>query len=250
MQVDLVFYKRGEDMIKVIAFDIDNTLAELDKPMLDSTMNKLKQLEQSGIQLVFISGRPVSYVTGFVRQIGLNSPIVSGSNGGVIKYSITVPPNKVFQFEMTEYQALTLKALKEELEMLMEESIWLQPNLTQVSAFHYTKDACLKLERILDEKFIDETFKNQFKSYYFHDCIDVMPIQISKGNGVLHILETLKILPNETIAVGDSVNDYSMLKIVGHPIGINIQDPNMNLINVKNITEALNQIQILINDQD
>ncbi len=149
-------------MIKVIAFDIDNTLAELDKPMLSTTIDRLKELENDGIQLLFISGRPVSYVTGFVRQIGLRSPIVSGSNGGVIKYSITVPPQKVFKFEMTSYQESRLKSLKEELTIEMKESIWLQPNLTQVSVFHYTEEARSKLERILEKKFLDHSFKKSF----------------------------------------------------------------------------------------
>ena len=52
----------------------------------------------------------------------------------------------------------------------------------------------------------------------------------------------LGISAEETIAVGDGVNDYPMFKYAGLSIGINLQDENAVDVNVSNVNEAINHI--------
>lgn len=230
-------------MIKLIAFDIDNTLAELDKAMKLETIEALKNLEKRGVQLLFISGRPVSYVTGFVRQIGLENPIVSGSNGGVVKESITVPPKGHYTMALSDYQKSQMEALRQELEVHFGEKIWFQPNLMQVSVFHYTVHVRKELEEYVKNKFKTPEFNDAFKAYMHFDCIDIMPVQVSKGNGLLYVANLMKIPPEATLAVGDSINDYSMFKKANRAIGINLAKKLEGVDAVADIESALTLIE-------
>lgn len=229
-------------MLKLIAFDIDNTLAELDKAMKSETIEALKELEKKQVQILFISGRPVSYVTGFVRQIGLENPIVSGSNGGVVKESITVPPKGYYCMAVSDYQRRQMQLIYKELEDHFGDKIWFQPNQMQISVFHYTVHVRKELEDFVETKFDDAEIRKAFKAYMHFDCIDIMPVQVSKGNGLLYVVEQMGIPQEATIAVGDSINDHSMFAKAHRSIGINMDEKLEHVSHVPDIDSAIELI--------
>lgn len=47
--------------------------------------------------------------------------------------------------------------------------------------------------------------------------IDVTPSQVSKATGLEQVMRYWGIDPQEVVAFGDSMNDYAMLRFVGHP---------------------------------
>lgn len=58
---------------------------------------------------------------------------------------------------------------------------------------------------------------DRFTFNYTQYAIDFTPAHISKATGLLKIMGHYDITPQETIAYGDSMNDYEMLRYVGHP---------------------------------
>lgn len=55
-------------MIKLIVFDIDNTLAFPNQPIDEDIIRQFKLIESQGIKIALISGKPASYISGFARQ--------------------------------------------------------------------------------------------------------------------------------------------------------------------------------------
>ncbi|MBQ6395295.1 MAG: HAD family phosphatase [Atopobiaceae bacterium] len=58
---------------------------------------------------------------------------------------------------------------------------------------------------------------HRFTFNYTQYAIDFTPAHISKATGLLKIMRHYGIKPSETVAYGDSMNDYEMLRYVGHP---------------------------------
>jgi hydroxymethylpyrimidine pyrophosphatase-like HAD family hydrolase len=59
------------------------------------------------------------------------------------------------------------------------------------------------------------------------DCIlssdeyfEILPSGISKGNAVLQLLESIHLQAGQAAAIGDHLNDLSMLEIVGLPAAV------------------------------
>ena len=70
-------------------------------------------------------------------------------------------------------------------------------------------DMAYVLERELSEWF---TFLPSGSSW-----IDVTPRHVSKATGLEQVMRYWGIEPDEVMAFGDSMNDYAMLRYVGHP---------------------------------
>ena len=75
--------------------------------------------------------------------------------------------------------------------------------------------------------------------YRHCDSFDITPDGITKKNGLGHLGVLLGIRKEETIAVGDGVNDYPMFEYAGLAIGVNVKDAQRVDQNFPNAHEAL-----------
>lgn len=229
-------------MIKLAAFDIDSTLAPINEPISNRTVELLKELRKNGVIVILISGKPVSYVAGIARQAGLMDVMVAGGNGELLHTDHIFPPRKVY----------CIKPSKEELEILTEarkllieklgDQIWFQPNLYQVTAYHYeNKKVEKEVYDILNGLFeSNEIVRKKFKLYSFFDCVDFLPYEISKGNIIQRFCNEEGISIEDTVSVGDSVNDISMFEQTGMSIGIDDKEEKLPVnFRFESIVEAL-----------
>ena len=89
--------EEGEIMgIKLLVFDLDDTIAETGKEVLPEYVEIMKKIENAGICIAICSGKPTYYLCGFMRQIGLREPILIGENGGVVQFGVDLPPEKYY----------------------------------------------------------------------------------------------------------------------------------------------------------
>ena len=65
-------------MHSVLVLDLDGTTAPIGRPASARTVKLLKKLERKGYRIVFSSGKPAFYLCGFVRQLGLQEPVLIG----------------------------------------------------------------------------------------------------------------------------------------------------------------------------
>ena len=70
--LDVIFKIRGVKMaIKLIAVDLDGTLLSSNNTILPETQRMLRVAVQNGIKVVLATGRPLSGVLNFAKQLGI-----------------------------------------------------------------------------------------------------------------------------------------------------------------------------------
>ncbi|MDO9098183.1 MAG: HAD family hydrolase [Candidatus Methanoperedens sp.] len=224
--------------IRLIIFDVDNTLAEPNKPIHDKIINIIKQIEASGTKIALISGKPSAYLCGFARQIGLQTPIICGENGAFINYSSNFPPEKEYINNPGKKEAELLEELKSGIINEFGKKVWMQPNRVNLTIFPKTR----KIKNDLSERlaaFSTKPFFKELAIYVHSDSIEVVPSKINKGRALRKIRSLEKLKKEEIIAVGNGENDIPMFKEAGISIGIKFHDATYTFSNIKKALEYI-----------
>ena len=222
-------------MIKLVVFDLDGTLAESGKGIVASDIEKLKKIEEMGIRIAICSGKPVSYLCGFMRQVGLDAPILLGENGAVFQVGVELPPKEQHILPYSNLAKESLIMIKQEIDSRISD-IWYQPNLVGVTPFPKNEVEFDIIENLLIEK--KHTLQD-VKVYRHVDCIDFVPEGIDKKEGVHFLTQHMGLTPEEIVVVGVGVNDYPMFEFAGMAFGIHVKDEKLVDRNFDGITEAL-----------
>ena len=234
-------------MIKLIVFDLDNTLAPVGKGILPETVEGLKEIEKTGVRIAICSGKPTFYTCGLMRQVELTDPVFVGENGAVIQFGVDLPPKR---FEVQSYSREakeTLRFLRGKIEELLPH-VWFQPNEVGLTPFLTTREEFNVINRCLEEY---KEYVNDVIVYEQPDCFDITPNGITKKSGIAKLADMLDVKPEEMIAVGDGINDYPMFEFAGISLGIGVKEEDKVDKNFVSITEALEYIQeLLVQEND
>lgn len=226
-------------MIKLIVFDLDNTLAPVGKGILPETIEKLREIEKYGIRIAICSGKPTFYSCGVMRQAELKDPILIGENGAVIQFGVDLPPRKYEVQGYSEEAKETIRFLRGKIKEVLPH-VWFQPNEVGLTPFLTKQGEFDAVNQILED------YKEQVKDvivYEQFDCFDITPNGITKKSGIEKLANMLGICPEEMIAVGDGINDYPMFEFAGTALGVNVKDAEKVDKNFVSIGEALKYIR-------
>lgn len=222
-------------MIKMVAFDIDGTLAEVGCPILEEDVVLLKEIEARGVKIVISSGKTIYYQMGMFRQIGLKHPIFIGENGCCIAIGSSLPPDTLRLPIPPSYESVRANILAD-VTSRCAGRFWLQPN--EVVLTFFFKDEETKL-------FLRQYFSSPPPSvtvYEHIDSFDIVPKGIDKFVSLETVCKHFGILPSECIAVGDGMNDLPMIKFCKYSIGVGKLAAEYTTYHFDTIREGLNQI--------
>lgn len=222
-------------MVKLIVFDLDGTLAKVGKGIQTKDIELLKQIEQTGVKIAICSGKPTNYLCGFMRQVGLEHPILLGENGAVMQFGVDLPPKQSYTLPYSKEAKKTIHFLREKLDEVFSD-MWYQPNLVGLTPFPKNEEEFETIATLLHEH------KQQLKdvTVYRHvDSFDIIPNGVDKKKGLQYLSGLLELSPEEIVAVGDGVNDYPMFEFAGHSIGVNVENTDKVDENFESITQAL-----------
>ncbi|MDO4435998.1 MAG: HAD family hydrolase [Cardiobacteriaceae bacterium] len=228
--------------IKIIFFDIDNTLCRLGK-IPDEHRVLLKQLQQQGIKLAIATGRSINMLPQDIEDLfqeGIFCALIS-NNG---QY------NLVHQEVIGNYPLS--KALNQQVvDLCMKHQlVYQQAGLRQIALSqhlpHYDRISLMHAETfIIDANFHQENpvyqlsvflpenqeaieFENELSALGFNlarwcgDGADVLPKNMHKAVGLADVLKALGISHEQAMAFGDGSNDPEMLAFAG--IGVCMGD--------------------------
>lgn len=222
-------------MIKLIAFDLDDTLAPLGKGIAPDNLYKLKALEQHGITIAVCSGKPTYYLCGFMRQAELKHPVLIGENGAVIQVGVDLPPQEFYVQDHSPLARQSIQLLREKITVAIPQ-IWYQPNMVGLTPFPADREE----HRIIESMIAACSSELRDIEVYHHaDSFDILPKGISKKSGMALLCRILHISPGETVAVGNGINDYPMFDYAALAVGVNVPDAHKVDINFKTPAEAL-----------
>lgn len=225
-------------MIKLIVFDLDNTLAKHGKAILEADVKKLKKLEDKGIKIAICSGKPVHYLSGFLRQVGLKKPYLLGENGAVLQVDVQLPPKELYILPYSNVAKASLQKIKAQIDAALP-GIWYQPNMVGVSPFPKCEEEFTVIEQILLDNEKDLQDVSVIRQI---DCFDLIPTGVNKGAGVRFLAQYLSLSPEEIVAVGDGENDYPMFAYVGLALGVKVKEEDKVDKNFENISETLDYL--------
>ena len=196
-------------MHKLLVFDLDGTLAEIGKEILPENITELHRLEKCGYRIAVCSGKPVFYLCGFMRQAGLEDPVLIGENGAVFQFGIELPPKVYFRYPCSENAIRQLRRMREMIDEVCREDVWYQPNDVVLTPFPKKESAFNQIQELLDAH-TEEL--SGLRVYRHPDSFDIVPENISKYSSLELLTRKLSISAQQVIAYGDWTNDIPMLE--------------------------------------
>lgn len=204
-------------MHRLLAFDLDGTLAAVGKGMSIEDSKKLIELEEAGYTIIICSGKPTYYLCGFARQLGLKHPVLVGENGAVFQFGIDLPPKRYETYPYGEEAKKQRNRLRELIDKKFGTKIWYQPNEVALSPFPKDQETFEQLQNLIDE---NQEQLNELLIYRHIDCFDLSPRNINKYNGLEYLVKLMGLSRKDTVAVGDGVNDIPMFEFADIAIGV------------------------------
>lgn len=226
-------------MIKLVASDLDGTLLlNGAQSVEDSMFETIGKLLDRGILFAPASGRQMTSLKLLFAPVAEELVYIS-ENGALVSYKgktiAKTPMKRELALEIIE-DVLT----QDYCEVLVsgEKTAYIKPKtkeyhdrMTKVVNYHTTlvSDFSEIQEDILKVAVCDLSGIEHSKEHFFKRWgneaavvvsgslyLDFMDLQVSKGNAMKQIQQSMNILPEECMAFGDNYNDIPMLDSVGH----------------------------------
>lgn len=232
-------------MIRLIAFDLDDTLADVGKQADQGVIEKLQKLDELGFVLAICSGKPVYYLCGFARQAGLYNAILVGENGGTIQFGIDLPPKFSFAQKLSSKAKNSIALLREEIKNAIP-SIWFQPNEIALTPFPKNEEEHHIIEEII-QKHKDEL--EDIEIIHHVDSFDIQPANFDKRKSLKILGQLLHISSDDMVAVGNGKNDYPMFEYAGLSLGVNVPDQEKVYKNFESVSDALDYLGYILYSQ-
>ena len=231
-------------MIKLIAIDIDGTLLNSHHQITEEVKNALIQKRNEGVYVVLCTGRPILGVEDYLEQLGF-----TGENDYAITFNGALV-QKVKTKEILAHHTLTIHDYYKINTLAMELGLDLHTETTEamytsnrdISPYtviesgmthmplHYRtpeemdKDIVIsKMMMVKDPELLDQGIAN-IPEHYYNDFefvksmpffLEVLNTKATKGNALKDLADSLGIKQEEVMAIGDNLNDVSMIEYAG-----------------------------------
>ncbi|MGI8386877.1 Cof-type HAD-IIB family hydrolase [Robertmurraya sp. P23] len=221
---------------KVVFFDLDGTLFNKEKKLLESSKIAIKKLQENNILPVIATGRTPAKVQWVFDELNIDSYIsingqyVVHEGKEIHKEQLDIEfLHNISQFTTSNNHALAYVSLSD-VKSSIENHPYIknvyEPNnmpYPSVDPNHYHTNPIYQLllfcqdpdQTLYQERFVDKKFVrwNPF-------VLDVLPNGVSKATGITKFLEISGIKKENTFAFGDDINDMEMFSLVGTAIAM------------------------------
>ncbi len=228
-------------MIKLIASDMDGTLLDENSHVPEETFELIHQLRQKGVVFVASSGRRYNTLRWLFEPVADEMDYVA-SLGGEVYADGKLLDLEVFSHASVlklceicgSFDCLHIALYDEEHTFLLDDlSEYVRevdkdlPNAQRVDdPPEPTTDiikigiCCERPNDIMDMAYVLERELGDLFTFMPSGSkwIDVTPSIVNKATGLDQILRYRGIKPSEVMCFGDSMNDYHILRHVGHPM--------------------------------
>ena len=227
-------------MIKLIASDMDGTLLDENSQVPEETFELIHALTEKGIHFCASSGRRYDELCAMFQPVKDEMDFVA-CNGTQVYADGRMLDREVFSthsvqrlFEMCETFSclhLTLydrtrtfvfddmKVFPRHFRTMFPEQVRLYDppdpsiNIIRGNVYCDTADYTLDMTIVLTRELGERLSFMPSDSHW----IDVAPHGVSKASGIKQVLRYRGIKPEDAAHFGDSMNDYDILRFVGHP---------------------------------
>ena len=267
-------------MYKAVFLDLDGTLLDDEKNISNENKEAITHAIKNGAIVCLCSGRQQEFVKEYKENAGASRYVIC-SNGAeiydcesheelfsmnlnpiIVKnlYELVIQNNFLIRLDTKYGRFVNELRYGMPNEVLLNESIdkfLLENNTLQITIVTETEeeiDAIIEYIKGLNR--IDIKIENKYRTIKDEEKVDFWAINIinssaSKGNAMNGLCKYLKIDMKDIIAIGDDLNDISMIQMAGLGVAMKNALPvvkeNANLITQKNNNEN-GVAEVLINN--
>lgn len=241
-------------MIKLLALDMDGTLLNEEKELMQPQIDAIHKAVKAGVTVVLCTGRPLVGVKPFVQQLGFDTEdeYIIVNNGcsthstkdwALIDWEELSAEDVRYLAGFTENEDVQISLFDEEDYFVLAEKANDRVNL-DASLVGMTPqpigldEATSGKHRFFEAMFVGEKehidiFENQHNPVLSKDystvrsqdyLLELLPNGASKASGLKKLSDRLGILPEEIMAMGDANNDLEMIEFAG--LGIAMGNAN------------------------
>lgn len=230
--------------IKLIAIDMDGTLLTDQQTITPENQQAIQAATAAGIQVVLASGRPLTGLQAYSKQLGLWSKghYTVTFNGALVQENQTDQPIVKHTVPFETFQTFYDLSQKLGLHIHAEDKNAMYTPNRAISRYTVVESALVNLplyyrpladfepdQRFSKVMLIDtpelitaaqDKIPQQLRDQYYivnstPYFIEVMNKNVSKGHAIAELAQYLQIHPDEVMAIGDERNDLTMLDYAG-----------------------------------
>ena len=233
--------------IQMIALDLDDTLLRSDLSVSFRTRNAVRKAGAAGVSVVLASSRSPVMIERFSHLLGMNktSGFIIGSNGTIVQESVSgdtvfevkIPAETaLLVFDMADAEGFAVQIYDDDTLYISRSNEFAEYNqkltgLRQVVVENFRSmvaEGCRRMLIPADPMLLEPL--TQLLAMYTEGgavlrhakpyLLEVLPPAVDKGSALALIARQLSIPRDAVLAVGDSMNDESMLRWAGCPVAM------------------------------
>ena len=227
---------------KLVVADVDGTLAvpserPSERPS-SSLIETVKKVKEQGVLFSIASGRSLSWVLEIIKGFELKTPIILDNGARVYDCKSQKYIWESLLSEVSSRKVLSYLSHDKSLRVIITEDGNRFEELTKISNWKISKILVLGVTPQKAEKIYNE-LSNVPKIYVTRSIsglgeksqsVHITQIDATKGIALSKVQEFLGVSKEETIAIGDSYNDYSLLMESGFRVAVENAVPEIKSI--------------------
>lgn len=195
-------------MLKVLLTDIDGTITDPTRRISTGSIEMIRSLVDSGIEVVLASGNTSCFMDALSKMIGTKGTFIA-ENGGVLRMGFTGP--LIIRGDQTSVKT----ALRLVQDHFQEQGISLD---LYSPTYRFSDMAFARTVPVEEVRMILQDYPVQVIDTGY--AIHLQAPGINKGTALGELAREMGLVPADFLAIGDSLNDIPMLKTAG--IGITV----------------------------
>jgi len=256
-QLSITYYAFTMKPIRILAMDLDDTLLCSDLSISRRTRNAIHRAGEAGATVVLSSGRVSGAMDQFSRMLELherpgylvsnNGALIQESHTGAIVHESRMDaPTALAVCDLAHAEGFPVQMYEDDLMYISRRNEYSDydqrlTGIRQVVVENFramVKEGCYKLiipgdpmilshlEKIV-RTFMGDTITLFTSRPYF---LEVLPRNTNKGTALAKIAEILGASAEETMAIGDSMNDEAMIRWAGIGVAMANGDERLKII--------------------
>lgn len=216
--------------MKAVIVDLDRTLLRTNKTISEYTLNIIQKCHDKGIAIMAATARPERSILTYQKQICFDA--ITTLNGARIILPDKVIENGIAHISAKRIISKLITISDTLISIETNEGIYSNATIPEWNSNYYagfpdlpTQGALFKILASSQSNMLYHQIRNMLTDDVYYtvantDLVQIMSRKATKWNGIKAMLESLNILPQDTIYFGDDNDDIEPIRMCGLGVAV------------------------------